>query len=331
MPRLAFNGVSIPNDVINNSFKATPRNVTLMSTPNNLNGYVPKNNKLLTYPYCYVAFNPAGCTGKVFRYEDFANGTPSFSIISEINPNPNVCVIPQNYRGITGDDLSDICVITGYPNVSWSVDVYNVWLAQNSNIMNLNLSNNILGQENSLQQNEISQQQNTAGWWASLANSVVSGDPSSIASSTINSYFNKNSLSLSAERIQQNLDNQIYMQLAVKEAHQKLPNDVTFGSNNTTLIGYEKFDKNIFTRYTIKAQFAKRIDDYFSMFGYKINELKVPNINNRPNWNYVKTSDVNIIGDIPQEDLEIIKAMFDNGFTIWHNPATFLDYSQNNK
>ena len=30
------------------------------------------------------------------------------------------------------------------------------------------------------------------------------------------------------------------------------------------------------------------------------------------------------------EELKLIKNMFDNGVTFWHNPNTFLDYSQNN-
>lgn len=67
------------------------------------------------------------------------------------------------------------------------------------------------------------------------------------------------------------------------------------------------------------------------MFGYQTNEVKLPNLDNRPNWNFIKTIDINLIGDIPQNDLAVIKAMFDNGFTLWHNPNTFLDYSQNNK
>lgn len=115
------------------------------------------------------------------------------------------------------------------------------------------------------------------------------------------------------------------------EYQQKLPNTGNFGGNNTTLLGYEKFDKNIFTRYTIKREFAKVIDDYFSMFGYQTNEVKTPNIKNRPNWNYIKTVHANIIGDIPQSDLIEIKSYFDNGITLWHNPDTFLDYSQNNR
>lgn len=35
--------------------------------------------------------------------------------------------------------------------------------------------------------------------------------------------------------------------------------------------------------------------------------------------------------NVPQEDLQEFKAIFNNGVTLWHNPATFLDYSQNNR
>lgn len=90
------------------------------------------------------------------------------------------------------------------------------------------------------------------------------------------------------------------------------------------------FHKNLFQTYTIKKQFAEKIDKYFDMFGYQTNLVKIPNLNNRSNWNYIKTQGVNIHAYIPQEDLQIIKSMFDNGITLWHNPSTFLDYSQTN-
>ena len=81
---------------------------------------------------------------------------------------------------------------------------------------------------------------------------------------------------------------------------------------------------------SVKAEIAGCIDQYFSQFGYKCNRVKIPNITGRRNWNYVKTVGCYIEADIPQEDLAEIKNMFDRGITIWHNPATFADYSQNN-
>ena len=44
----------------------------------------------------------------------------------------------------------------------------------------------------------------------------------------------------------------------------------------------------------------------------------------------IKTINANILGDIPQEDMQKLKNIFDNGVTFWHNANTFLDYSQNN-
>ena len=82
--------------------------------------------------------------------------------------------------------------------------------------------------------------------------------------------------------------------------------------------------------YRLREEFARQIDSYFTMFGYKVNSLKVPEIHSRRNWNYVKTVDCNFSGDIPGDDLVKIRNMFNTGFTIWHNPNTFLDYSQSN-
>lgn len=81
---------------------------------------------------------------------------------------------------------------------------------------------------------------------------------------------------------------------------------------------------------SVRPERARIIDDYFTMYGYKVSSLKVPNLTGRRNWNYVKTIGCNITADIPQDDLDAIKQMFDNGITLWHNSATFLDYSQNN-
>ena len=81
---------------------------------------------------------------------------------------------------------------------------------------------------------------------------------------------------------------------------------------------------------SVSNTMARKIDRVFSAIGYATNEMKIPNLTGRRNWNYVKTQAAAILGSIPQDDLQEIKQMFDNGVTLWHNPATFLDYSQNN-
>ena len=64
------------------------------------------------------------------------------------------------------------------------------------------------------------------------------------------------------------------------------------------------------------------------MFGYKINQIKVPKFDSRPYWNYIKTSGVNLIGNIPQDAMNVIKQMFDNGTTIWHSINYVYKYNE---
>ena len=81
---------------------------------------------------------------------------------------------------------------------------------------------------------------------------------------------------------------------------------------------------------TIKAEYARVIDDYFSMYGYKINRVKIPNVTGRPNWNYVQTSDLNAIGAIPVPDMAKLKQMFNAGVTFWHSGANVGNYTLGN-
>lgn len=297
-------------------FKANPITKTLISTPSQLDGYTPRNQKLRTYPYMYLGFNPTNGSSKIYRYENFENGTPVFDIYSEINQNPTICFIPKNYRGANGNSMSDMATLQGYPTLGWITDVYNTWLAQNSDIISLNMQQEQFNYEVGVYKTAIEGTSN-------IINQAFNGDVGALASGA----------NLGLDLASQDVNHEFYIkqQLAQIEKQQMLPNNSQMGSSNATLLGYDLMNDNIFTRYTIKKQFAERIDKFFDMYGYLTNIVKIPNLNNRTNWNYVKTIGANILGDIPQNDLQIIKSIFDNGVTLWHNPNTFLDYSQNNR
>lgn len=306
-------------EFLTRNFQETPTTKTLLARSNSLDGYTPRNQKLLTYPYIYLGFNPQNGTKKVFRYEDFVNATPSFKIISEINPNPTVQFIPQNYRGANGDSLSDNVSLNGYPTISFKTDTFNTWLAQNSEIVSLQMQ----------QENYNYQIDAIKGGMGMLGDvgKMLSGDTGSMTSG-FTGYIDKG---IDLMKLDKNHEFYVKNMMAQIEKQSMLPDNASLSSSNSTLLGYELFDKNIFTRYTIKRQFAERLDKYFDMYGYLINTLKIPTITGRPNWNYIKTQGANILGNIPQYDLQTIKEMFDNGITFWHNPETFLDYSQNNR
>lgn len=97
--------------------------------------------------------------------------------------------------------------------------------------------------------------------------------------------------------------------------------DISFSANS---MGFT------FREMRAKTEFLQVIDNYFSMFGYKVNTVKSPNITGRNNWNYVKTTNANFTGNIPQSDILQINNMFNNGVTFWHNPNNMYNYSSNN-
>ena len=68
----------------------------------------------------------------------------------------------------------------------------------------------------------------------------------------------------------------------------------------------------------LTAENAKIIDSYLSRFGYKVNQIKVPELYSRKSWNYVKTKEIDISGNIPADSAQAINDMFNSGVTLWH-------------
>jgi hypothetical protein len=69
----------------------------------------------------------------------------------------------------------------------------------------------------------------------------------------------------------------------------------------------------------ITTEYRNILTNFFGMFGYKVNKVKVPNMHTRQNWNYVQTSNCTILGNFNNEDLQELKSVFDNGITFWHD------------
>lgn len=307
------------------NYQTSPgRDVTLQAIPNSLDGYVPRNQKLRQYPYMYLGFIPTTGNKTIYRYENFQDGIPSFKLISEVNPNPNVYFVPKNYNGVSGENVSESAILSGYPSVSYHTDYYSNWIAQNQNLINLSLDQNAFNYVVKQGQNALNEVNTTMNSLDQIFSGHVVGGAGSFVTGSAQNALNAYSDSV-------NYDYSIKNQMAQIEQQKLLPNSGSTGGSNATLLSYGLFNDDIFTRYTIKRQFAERIDKYFDMFGYLTNKIKVPNIFGRPTWNYVKTIGAIIEGDVPQGDLELIKQFFNNGITLWHNTSNFLNYSVNNR
>ena len=98
--------------------------------------------------------------------------------------------------------------------------------------------------------------------------------------------------------------------------------------------GYMKYKKGLY-KFTFRVSAPdydciKKIDDFFSVYGYATNAVKVPNISARPHWNYVKTRGCKIVGNMPADAIARCQSFFDSGLTYWRNAAEVGNYSLDN-
>ena len=277
-----------------------------ITSPNSLNGYSPKNNKLFCYPYNYFYITNNVGMDIDFHYEDFVNNTASFKTIGSITPGCSIKCFPLNYKKLADSGTSMNSYNYGlsgakYPICSWSSDVYTNWLTQNGiNIAGITL--------NAAQAGYLKGGlQIAAGIGMAASGSAVFGG--SMAASGARQIF---------DTMQENYQHSLIPDSAKGNGNS---GDITFSAGNMDIPLYKM---------CIRSEMAQSIDSYFSMYGYKVNIVKVPNITGRANWNYVKTIGANIEGLIPEFYLNEIKGLFNAGITLWHNSSTFLDYSQSN-
>lgn len=268
-----------------------------LSKPTSLDGYTPKNGKMKTYPFCYFYTSNNAGTEVDFHWEDFSS-SPTFTIDGVVSQGMSIKAYPTNYKRGTGLDGYTYGIACGkLPICAWNTDYYVNWCTQNAINIPLNLATSVVKSVGA-----IAGGITTGGAYGAIAG--VGGGMNLLRSvaDVVNQHYQAS-----------------------------LTPDQARGNANCGDINMAK-TRFGFTFYpmSIKAEYAKMCDDYLSMFGYKVNEVKIPNITGRRNWNYVKTIGCYIKADIPQDDLAEIKSLFDKGITFWHNPTTFADYSQVN-
>lgn len=255
--------------------------------------YEPRNQKLLTFPYCYFNISNNSGTTVTYHYEDFS-GDPSFDLVGVLSDGCSSKLYPTNYKNMTiftgdiQDNPFDYGVTGGkYPAISWNSDAYTNWLTQNAVNIGIGIGGTALSTVGSV----------ATGNYLGATTTLLSGVSNAV------SQFYQASL---------------------------LP-DQAKGNTNVGDLNFTAH-KNKFTVFplSIKPEYARIIDDYFDLLGYQTNRVKVPNTNHRQNWWYTKTIDCNITGNVPNDYINTIKQAYNNGITFWRNPSNFLNYSVSN-
>jgi hypothetical protein len=270
-----------------------PETIQAVTDKNYLGNYRIKNNKLNCYPFRYVEMSDKNSQSVILKPEQMESDT--FYIHPVTGASPAIVFKYEQYGGkVLNGDFS--ITLSDFPMIPYKIDFYDRYMSMHKNSVELDKVSNTLESVN---------------MFASGFSDFAKGNISGFVTGTIDSVLNS------------------YRQNAMFSDMKNLPpstHSIPRGSSklNNNLLAIALYDVYA------KEEYAKQIDDFFTMFGYNVSTVKMPDFNNRPNHNYIETREIDISAAIPQDDLEEIKTMFNNGVTFWHNPNTFGDYSQNN-
>lgn len=270
------------------------------SRPTTLSGgYTPRNNKLLTYPYNILHItNNSGVSGD-FRYELFGDSANcGFKVTGALSPDGNVRMYPLNYAGEQHAYEHGI-TLNGFPNCAWNNDTYKLWLAQNQNQQDFSMVTSAL---------------TVAGGAVATVASLYTGNGMGAVAGV-------GAMVGGAQQIGALLAQRKDMQTQPPQAKGHASASVN------TVAGFQTFTVK---KKTVDLYHAQIIDDYFTMYGYKINRVQKPLINARPAFTYVKTVGCKIAGNLCIEDLTKIESIFDRGVTFWRHGNFIGDYSIDN-
>jgi hypothetical protein len=276
-----------------------------------LDGYTPRNKKLLCYPYNILyCTNNQGITAE-FRNELFNNlpgDNKVFGVWGNIGTNMSMMAYPKNYKGIANNTDEKITV-TGFPMCAWKYDSFRAWLAQNAGtITAAGLS---LGIE-----------------WAKLIANPIAGITS--GAMDMSGYVGKHTgidftktggpstglLAATAGAIGQVFDH------SRQPPQSKGSTDGSF-QYSAGLLTFNFFYKQI------KQEYAIILDGYFDMYGYKIMMHGIPNPAVRRCYTFIKTIGCSINANIPAAQTREIESIFDKGIRFWKTNAVFGSFDPN--
>lgn len=308
--------------------------------PNTIDLYTPRNKKLLCYPY-NMLFEINGCGGDAeYKFEEFLKTTvdtgsdtyeaAQFKIWGNISANPGMYCAPYRYNGSVyeGGLIEQELVVNGFPMCSFNVDSFKAWLAQNAGTIGAGVGTLIAS-------------------WATFIASAKSGGTFGMVGGGVAGWTGLaggTGVNMTGSTMPQ--FGQVFSEQKTPGAgligatlgaigqlydHARTPPQIRGQSNGN--LSYQA-GQLTFTWYykQIKQEYAKIIDSYFDMYGYKTNRVGTPNLIARPKYSYVKTIGCSLEGFIPGDFKAEIEAIFDKGIRFWRTSAVFgnFDPSVNN-
>lgn len=272
---------------------------------NGLDGYIPRNAKLYTYPFNFLRVTNFRGAYHDYRFEFFQDTTqPVFNVRGTPDPAADIMCQPKGYNGVD-TNVEEQLTLGGLVQASWTYNSYQNWLAQNAGNNLLNLVSGAA---------MLIPAARGIGWGVANASKLQTARHSAETVTRMSAMEPTGAEAASAALGFSNLAN---LGANVFDASQQPSKAVGTVSNATVAgIGYGTFGAY---RMCVRRQFAALIDRFFDMYGYTVQDVKSPNRTGRACWNYVKTRNATMHGNVPSADIALINSIYDNGITFWHD------------
>lgn len=287
--------------------RLTPGDGWIAYYPQDNNGWIPNNYKMYLYPYTalYVCNNLG--KSQLYKYENFRGDPQGGVLVNHLYP-VTPTFYPKNYLNSENNWLgynTDFGFDLGsMPQLGYASSSYNAWSSSNETAMKMELLASVIG-----------------GTVATGA-AVAMGNPAGIAKAATGAATGV-------------VGTVVSQQIAQEKALHAAPNIHTAASmGNTALIigALEKGYGPRLAKAQIPQYLAKQYDDFFSMFGYKI-ELTL-NVNlfqyRRPLFDYIETVGCHLDAKCPVEYARELEQLFDAGIRLWYDPEQIGNFSEAN-
>lgn len=307
--------------------------------PKKYSNYVPQNKKLYGYPFAYLYVTTMDGDAGEYRWEYFEGDVTSQSA-SPIEFELNACcsgggsieMHPRSYNGVEHNTDCKV-VMNNFPKCTYSYDAYQAFVAAGG-------QTKLLYQANMAEKKGMNAKR--AGFIKDAPKAVLAGAAAVGAAAAVPAGAGLAAIgaaaapgAISASQITGSMTlNQQMAEYKMDEALHKIsfqfsdanyePNITVGGAVPNIAVGAGYLCYKFYHAHIRDDEMVK-VDNYLSIYGYAVNNVKKPILTGRPYWNFLKTRDCVISGNMPASSKAAIASIIDGGIFFWNSsgvPAT---------
>lgn len=308
-------------------------------------GYVPKNNKLYSYPYSFLQVLGNDGGNAIFRWEYFSTfGSGAFRINTSPSISSQMLITPTNYKGKSGYNPAERMIIENVMLCSWNGDTFKANLAQTIGkyavpaevaiMTGAGLLDKIAGTSGETVKQYISEDDMRTV--SPSGKSMIQLPPDAIPERNIltgeTRYYRnvagsgEGKFSSAASELSKNILSTVQTALAAIHSPDSMARQAQNPGSSTDILYMMQEKAPYFVTMGISRYYAEIIDNYFTLYGYALNRSDVPWRKSRSRFTYLKTIDCIIEGSFPASMTEAIENVYNNGTRFW-----YITGSGNNK